>query len=62
MGDEYWLTPDLSRREAHPYQLMEGLTNQWSRRNLVLYPSMWEMIYRKTPSAYVLGKKNDSGT
>lgn len=40
-----------------PYQLLEGLTNRWSRRNLALYPSLWEMIYRKAPSAYVLGKK-----
>jgi SAM-dependent methyltransferase len=40
-----------------PYLLLEGLTNRWSRRNLALYPSMWEMIYRKAPSAYVLGRK-----
>jgi SAM-dependent methyltransferase len=40
-----------------PYLLLEGLTSRWSRRNLALYPSMWEMIYRKAPSAYVLGRK-----
>jgi SAM-dependent methyltransferase len=40
-----------------PYRLLEGLTNRWSRRDLALYPSMWEMIYRKAPSAYVLGRR-----
>ncbi len=40
-----------------PYLLLEGLTKRWSRRNLALYPSMWEMIYRKAPSAYVLARK-----
>jgi SAM-dependent methyltransferase len=40
-----------------PYLLLEGLTRHWSRRNLALYPSMWEMIYRKAPQAYVLGRK-----
>jgi len=40
-----------------PYQLLDGLTGRWSRRDLAVYPSMWEMIYRKAPSAYVLGRK-----
>jgi len=40
-----------------PYILLDGLTKRWSRRNLALYPSMWEMIYRKAPCAYVLGRK-----
>jgi SAM-dependent methyltransferase len=40
-----------------PYHLLDGLTSRWSRRDLALYPSLWEMIYRKAPSAYVLGRK-----
>lgn len=44
-----------------PYRLLDGLTGRWSRRDLAFYASMWEMIYRKAPSAYVLGRKRQVG-
>jgi hypothetical protein len=40
-----------------PYRLLDGLTGPWSRRDLALYPSPWEMLYRKAPRAYVLGRR-----
>jgi SAM-dependent methyltransferase len=43
-----------------PYRLLDGLTGRWSNRDLALYPSAWEMIYRKAPAAYVLGRKRNS--
>ena len=40
-----------------PYRLLDGLTGRWTKRNLALYPSVWETIHHKAPDAYVLGKK-----
>ncbi len=40
-----------------PYRLLDALTGRWSKRNLALYPSVWETIHHKVPDAYVLGRK-----
>ena len=40
-----------------PYRIIDGLTGRWTKRNLALYPSVWETIHHKAPDAYVLGKK-----
>ena len=40
-----------------PYRLLDALTARWTRRNLALYPSVWETIHHKAPGAYVLGRK-----
>jgi SAM-dependent methyltransferase len=40
-----------------PYRLLDALTGRWTKRNLALYPSVWETIHHKAPDAYVLGKK-----
>jgi len=40
-----------------PYRLLDALTGRWIKRNLALYPSVWETIHHKAPGAYVLGRK-----
>jgi Methyltransferase domain len=40
-----------------PYRLLDALTGRWTKRDLALYPSLWETIHHKAPGAYVLGKK-----
>ncbi len=40
-----------------PYRFLDLLTGRWTKRDLALYPSLWETIHHKAPEAYVLGKK-----
>ncbi len=40
-----------------PYRLLDGLTGWSSKRDLALYPSVWETIHHKALGAYVLGRK-----
>jgi SAM-dependent methyltransferase len=43
-----------------PYRLLDTLTGWRSRRDLALYPSVWETIHHKAPGAYVLGRKRSN--
>ena len=40
-----------------PYRILDALTGRLLKRDLALYPSIWETIHHKALAGYVLGRK-----
>jgi len=55
--DQPWCFLIYYATKLIPYRLLDALTGWRSKRDLALYPSVWETIHHKAPEAYVLGRK-----